>query len=342
MLPHPDGSVVRLFARVRDQRDGDFVRSPSEIARFAETYADRNVYVAPNPTNYLGGSRHAARDVTHWSYFLLDMDPVCFCTEEQKGKRKAQRCGTCRGKADPAAALGEALACFGKWVGLDFVNIPDQRPIVIDSGRGCQAWIRLGDVLLRDDPGIAPLGRIVDLSGWLDEVVSRSTVRRTHSHWLKRLDAALGVRYGCRLDTSVSDLPRVMRCPGTINVKTGRMAKFIVATHRKFPGLARTLVEGTPVSVFIEPEVGEVAPGQPWQMVFSHLTRSAQDYLLYGQEEPGRHKVMWHTARKFQEVGVTRPEARRALIWANALKGEEEELPTDQVEHALNTAYGEK
>ena len=87
-----------------------------------------------------------------------------------------------------------------------------------------------------------------------------------------------------------------------------------------------------------EPPTG-IARGQRWQSVYSHLTMSAQEYLTRGKAEPGRHKVMWHTARKLQELGVTRAEARRALRWANALQGEEEELEPEQIEHALDTAY---
>jgi hypothetical protein len=49
---------------------------------------------------------------------------------------------------------------------------------------------------------------------------------------------------------------------------------------------------------------------------------------------------MWHTAKKLQELGCSREEARKALRWANRLKGKEAALPRDQVEHALATAYG--
>jgi hypothetical protein len=230
---------------------------------------------------------------------------------------------------DAAAAIHEALLWLGEWLGRDFRRTP---PIIIDSGRGMQAWIRLEDIPMRDSPARSA----DDLRLGLD----RSTARRVNGYWLKRLDEKLGVAYGCRIDTSVSDLPRVMRCPGTINQKTKRMARFVNATDQVFVGLATLLLVGVPKNKLTDPEPSEgISAGQPWQMVFAHMTLMAQTYLIQGQAEPGRHKVMWHTAKKLRELGVTRAEARRALSYANALKGEDEELPADQVEHALDTAY---
>lgn len=296
-----------MFSRGGDERDGDFARSSAEIRTFARNYRTRNIYVAPNPTCSTVGSRHSASDVTHWSYFLIDMDPV----EEEY---------------NAMGALNEALLWLGEWMGIDFSR---RQPIIIDSGRGMQAWIRLADTLLDDQEGDFESRR-----------VDRMTARRVNGYWLKRLDERLGLIYGCRIDTSVSDLPRVMRCPGTFNVKTGRMASFIVHTDRVFTGLANRLITGTPRTAIENPEPTEgIAPGQAWQDVFVHLTRMAQVYLTQGQAEPGRHKVMWHTAKKLKEVGVTRKEALKALRWANALRGEDEELPLDQVKHALDTAY---
>ena len=300
-LPRPTPKhVLRVFTRKDGKFNGDFAKTFAELEHFVAANQDKNLYVAPNPTTSRSAFRHTAMEVTHWSYFLIDIDPV-------------------EDKSDPQSALEEALLWLGEWVGRDFKR---RRPIIIDSGRGYQAWIRLEDVEF-------------------DETTTRHVARRVNGYWLKRLDEKLSVAKGCRIDTSVSDLPRVMRCPGTVNQKTGRLARFIVESDEVFTGLASLLTVGTPQNLLIEVPPTPVVPGRSWQKVFGHLTVMAQNYLLHGQVEPGRHKVVWHTAKKLREVGCTVEETRKALARANRLRGEDNELSGEDIEHALKTAYGD-
>jgi hypothetical protein len=307
LLPHPDGSIIRVFARnrVTGEMDGDFARNADEMYHFAERNVDKQVYVCPNPASKRAGTRHGAEDVTHWSFLLFDMDPI-------------------EDVYDAAPALDEALLWLGEWAGRNFFQ---RRPIIIDSGRGRQAWIRLDDILLGGDhaPG-----------GGMD----RKTARKTMGYWLTRVSDKVGLSHGCKLDTCTSDLPRPMRMPGTFNQKTHRMARIVDVGAGSFEGFASLLVTGTPDKVFIEPEVRPLAPGTPWQKVVSSLTLMAKDYLKTGREEPGRHKAMWHTARMLQERGIGRDEARKALRQANRLRGKSQELSAEEVEHALDTAFG--
>ena len=159
-------------------------------------------------------------------------------------------------------------------------------------------------------------------------------------YWLKRLAETIGTMYECRIDTSTSDLPRLMRCPATVNQKTGRETAIICPGSGQHVGYSQLLVTGTPATVYAEPDVNAI-PGRTWQLAFSDLTRMAQNYLQNGQEEPTRHKVLWHTARKLMEVGCTREEARKAVTRANSLCGEDQELSPEEIEHAIDTAYKE-
>lgn len=328
ILPRPTSeSVVRLMSRDGGKIAGDYARTFRELALFASASEGCNVYVAPNPTEATTGVRHSAADVTHWSWLLLDFDPVCGCPKSDDPLDEDEKCVTCLGQAAPLQALDVGLRLLEQWLWFDFHGQP---PIIIDSGRGAQAWIRLDDWTLNDSG---------DSLG-LDESIDRKVARKVTGYWLKRLAEFVGYSHGCRVDTSTSDLPRVMRCPGTVNQKTGRLALFEIASTCRYDGITQRLVDGVPPAAMVDPVVEGVVPGQKWTKVFPHLTKTAQDYLKFGQVEPGRHKVMWHTAKKLQELGVTREEAYRALARANALRGRDEELEADQIGHALDTAYG--
>lgn len=325
LLPHPKDTIVRVFARNRETGElgGDFARSAGEMYHFARVHADKQVYVCPQPAlaTATTGTRHSAKDTAYWSYLLLDMDPI-------------------EDVFDPEPALEEALLWLGEWTGRNLAPGGDRRPLIIDSGRGRQAWVRLGEHELMPD-GVVEITTIPSdfgdarfVTGW-----DRRTVRKVCGYWLNKLAEKVGMCHGCKLDTSTSDLPRPMRMPGTFNQKTGRMAR-IIEPGVTFYGLGDILVTGTPDDKLHEPDVEQVAPGTKWQKTLHLLTLSARTYLKQGQAEPGRHKAMWHTAKKLQELGLPRTEVRRALAQANKKQGEEQELSASEVEHALDTAFG--
>lgn len=301
ILPRPSPEhVARLLARRGDKLVGDFARNPQEIQRFTESCKDMNCYISLNPTTCTTGIRHTGNDVTHWSFLPIDIDPV----EEVN---------------NPHKALSEVMKIVGGYTGYDLFK---RDLTVIDSGRGLQIWLRLTDMEFSE-------------TSW-----PRSAVRRMVSYWLGKFARRLGTSHGCRIDTSVSDLPRVMRCPGTFNWKTGQPTRILSVQKDPFPWLYSFLCWGTPAEVINEPEVQTQHTGTTWQSAFNRMTRSAQEYLTLGKEEPGRHKVMWHTARSFFELGICREEARKALNWANSRQGKDQILPSSVIEHALDTSYG--
>lgn len=308
LLPHPSPRhVIRVFARDSRRLVGDFVRNERELRRFTNSTRGLSTYLAGNPTTSRSGVRHTAADVTHWSFFFVDIDPV----EEEYY---------------PNEALEVVLQHIGAYSGH---NLLENKPTIIDSGRGVQLWLRTDDREL-DENGDRPF----------EGPVSRQIARRTMSYWLKKIANRVGSVGGCKIDTSCSDLPRVMRMPYTINQKTGREGSIIHIQERAYPWLIPFLIAGTPKEVLYQPETTVVVAGKSWQEVFPRLTKSAQEYLMYGKEEPGRHQVVWHVARSLSEHGVSRDQAAKAIYRANKLRGPDSELSNGEVEHCLDTAYG--
>lgn len=309
ILPHPSREhVVRVFAKRNTITRGDFARNSRELVRFANAASDLSVYVAPNPTTRTVGIRHNNEDVTHWSFFLIDIDPI-------------------EDDYIPNNALDEVLKILGGYCGHDLFKTP---PNIIDSGRGIQVWCRTDDRELGE--GENPFHGPID----------RKIARRAMSYWLKKLSRRLGLIEGCKIDTSCSDLPRVMRMPYTINHKTHREATIIQKQEQPFPWLIPFLVAGTPAEVLYQPDTPSAGVVSHWQLVFTKLTKSAQEYILFGKEEPGRHQVAWHTAKSLEELGVSREQAEKAIYRANKLKGPDEELSDGELQHTLNTAYGSR
>lgn len=316
LLPHiksPSGdtTTVRWFAKNLDgsERWGGYADSVEELWNAYVNSPDKHFYVCPNPTFRRTGVRHSTQDVSHWSFFLIDVDPV-----SKYGPR-------------PEILMNRALKKFGEWLSVDFNA---HKPIIIDSGRGQQAWIRLDDM---------PLDYHCQYIGDRhDAMQHRVEVRRTMRYWLERLSTEFGEVCGCRIDTTTSDLPRPMRCPGTINVKNGQPAKFISDAHSVYPALTNRLLNAVPpdYAVINRPSVRADAE---WQDVFHQLTIKAQKYLLSGKVEPGRHETMWHTARSLAENGLSRDATRRALIYGNTRRGEDNALKPEDIEHAIDTAY---
>jgi hypothetical protein len=105
-----------------------------------------------------------------------------------------------------------------------------------------------------------------------------------------------------------------------------------------YQGLAALLVTGTPPEVFVEHPIIQ-GTGRTWQLAFSDLTKTAQEYLQNGQEEPTRHKVLYHTVRKLAEVGCTKEETYKAVYRANTLCGESHALDKREVDRIVEEVY---
>jgi hypothetical protein len=314
VLPHPPFTTVRWFAKSLDGKEkwGGYADEPEELKSAIDDSPGKNFYVCPNPSSSKVGIRHRTEDVQYWSWFLIDIDPVVKV-----------------GYA-PRPLLDMTVLTLGEWLGRRI------EPVVIYSGRGMQAWIRLNDPILTD----VPLdGLPLQFDAYDMIPIERRVARLTMRYWLEKLNKRLGTVGGCKIDTTCSDLPRPMRCPGTVNMKTGQMSTIIEASTTIHRGLDALLITGVPPHQFRVDPVPSVPAGTEWQDVFVHLTIKAQNYLTRGKVEPGRHETMWHTARNLAEKGLTRDAVRRGLQWANERQGLDMALTLDDIEHALDTAF---
>jgi hypothetical protein len=285
LLPHPTGSVVRWFAKKRDERLGDFVRSGKELRECAKRNGSFNFYVQPNPTACTTGIRVSTRDISHWSWFLVDIDP-------KLGMETP----------DPKKYLDEVLLWFGEWMGWDFAK---DSPLILDSGRGMQAWFRLEDFPFDVET----------------PEFSRGQVRSAMSYWLQTIAHKVGTKYECKLDTTTSDLPRIMRCPGSINKRTGREATIIVEGS-PLKGLAHRIVGLAPKEIVYAPELLIPRNTYPYEILAPTLTLRARNFVENGRESPGRHTDVQHLAKCMWEKGACEAVIRNAIA-----KGNKKSLP---------------
>lgn len=156
------------------------------------------------------------------------------------------------------------------------------------TGRGAQAWIAICPTPLSD-------------------VRHRSEVERgmgAFLHWLQR---RWGDGLGYRIDTSTSDLARIVRCPGTINTKTGRRAK-VIRFDRNYEERGR--VQGLAAERILQlagpapPEPIEVVNCSNLNIVAPHLNDRARQFLRMGVHEGERHKSAYAAAANLRELGI--------------------------------------
>jgi len=297
--------MVHWFASRPDNtaRAGDYALNLAEFiaAAKAAERQDMNFYVQMNPSIRRDGMRNRAEDVTHWAYHLLDVDPGP--------------------DSDPFAALEDFLRYYHHRLGVKL------RPHVIFSGRGVQAWL----------PFWTPVAttRKVQIGEW--EGTMGEIVPRVQSYWLHHASDRVGKVYGCTLDPAVADLPRVMRVPGTVNVKSGALAKWI-RQGESSTVLADLLVKYADEKQIIPPPAPQFIPGRTWQFYVPLLNWSGHRYLTVGGELGARHDMAVKAAKNLYEVGCDEDQARAALSWGNKLSSPEP-LGQEEMDQILRSVY---
>jgi len=309
--------IVRWGARSKDTIEGAWAGSAAELVQFAEAYAEWDFYVQLNPSDRRHGKRCRTEDVAAWEWFAVDLDPAGDYVPSLTSLNVA------------ATNVESALH---NYLGHEF------RPLRVYSGRGVQLWFRVARLEMCSDPrnvnGVKhefyadadfPV-TAVDL--WSEPPITvkkvlkvRDAVTCAQRYWLGQLWSRVGVE-GIIVDPSVSDLPRLMRCPGTYNRKTGAMAYFHSGDDVVHRNLGRLLLKYTPTDrLWPAPAVGQdgVLPeGAPWQAAGSRINATAANTITFGATEPGRHRAMCAAARALAEVGISEVEIVKALTLAGS------------------------
>lgn len=180
----------------------------------------------------------------------------------------------------------------------------------VHTGRGWQYWLRLRPWEVRQDHATIERG-------------TAAFIRRFREH------------PGWKVDTSCSDLARVVRCPGSVNTKTNERAAIVSSGHA--PDIHGTILSlagpppepATPVAGVESGNLLGVLP---------HLNASSRGFILRGLTAPGRHARAFSTTKNLHEVGASREQAERWVqIGANYCNPP---LPPGDVGRIIKQVYG--
>jgi len=307
----PERAAFRFLARSPngDVR-GHALADPTALAAATET-ADRigwNSYVGMNPTFMRGSGRPSGADIFNWAWFLVDIDPIGDWRE---------------------AKLDEAQEWVMSFL-RNYLGLLRYTPAVIFSGRGRQLWFALEPLDLSHFISIRDVPLLRDIDSAMEQMEkgegytiksARDVVSLAQSYWLdlmkERMEHHSGrLGWGVTIDTSVSDLPRVMRLPFTKNYKTGLRADLIEEGAR-IEGLGHKLIHYAPHRLWIErePIVGlEVTASTWWGKFLPHMTVMGRTFLTEGASEGGRHKAAAAALLNLKELGCGREQTKAALL----------------------------
>jgi len=308
---------MRVFARSSKTGAtyGNTILTPETLVNWASHCIKRgyNVYIQMNPTRKKGAGRVSSADISHWCWFLVDLDP----TSER-----------------PDLGLAEE---FVGYFMMNYLGLTKLHYHLVNSGRGWQLWFPLKVEYLGegiDDPKVAvhtqSLPRMFDLYDISEDntmlLPLREAAPRAMSYWLnlmkQRLEQA-APNCGVTIDTSVSDLPRVMRMPGTLNFKTFREAHVMREAKGVNLGLGHKLIHYAPYNVWRNDDAATyaMAEGATYHHYLVHpgMKVAARKFITEGETEGGRHKAAAAALLSLKELGCNATEAEAALLWGARL-----------------------
>jgi hypothetical protein len=304
---------AQWFARKDDKVLGGRLRGLDALigtVRNAEALS-WNLYLNANPTRHVPGRKKLSReDVTHWRYIVVDLDPTELALQPPQP-----------GVSGPLKA--------DYW--LKYAHR-------IFSGRGYQYWLPFEPREVRPvfDSDFGPCTTHYD-----------QMFERVMQGYLRALGLEAAVWCPCwKVDTACSDLGRVVRCPGSVNQRTGRRAVFEHVAQRPWVPLEELLH----FEQFVP-----AAPPPPEHVDFSnlldllpHLNACAKAFILEGAEAQGRHRACYATCKTLHELGVPPQKAEEWLMegarkcWSGSMWREQfdDPLRPTEVHKIMKQVYG--
>jgi hypothetical protein len=152
---------------------------------------------------------------------------------------------------------------------------------VVDTGRGAQVWVELTSTPIGTDS-------------------AREIAERGMGVWLRRLPGPES--FGCVIDTSCSDLARLIRLPGSINQKTGHLSRLLRIGHPQPLATTILALAGSPVEPVSLPPPRKT---QQLGVVLPHITQTAARFLTEGWETPGRHAAAYAAAASLRDAAIS-------------------------------------
>lgn len=168
----------------------------------------------------------------------------------------------------------------------------------IFSGRGYQYWV--------------PIASTPPLSdAWGSSYITASRVESIMRGYLSFVaKQCFDDLKGWIVDTSCSDLARVVRCPGSVNQKSGKRSQVLSKLDPPWPELQ--YLEHYALEVPEPPK--PISPTESLNLlgVLPHLNGSSREFILNGATSPGRHRRLYSTTKNLYELGIPKG---TALAW---------------------------
>lgn len=183
----------------------------------------------------------------------------------------------------------------------------------VSTGRGWQFWL--------------PLDQTLPPPEWAERAMRQRLTQ----------DKGADIAPGWKIDFTCTDLPRRVRCPGSINQRSGRRCEVIAMPTGRASWQA---LEGMAPPPPVVQEVPELrTENLKLKDALPHLNISNRQFVLHGWEAPGRHSECWALIKRCHELGIPH---HNALRWAlhGASLCTPEPLPDGEVLRRMRQVYG--